>query len=911
MRDPAISLGLAYLQAELTRIDVLIRRYADQRGALVAGAPARADAGAGARCHSSTAPRLRCCGRPWARSGRLEAKAPAGRRRPLGRTAGTCGPAKPPDCGRRTQPRPHTTPASRRSGAGPCPAGSSDLLLLAVAPALDNRYGALYAYLADDALLRQPTVELALAVLYGPGLLRERWQHHFDDDAPLFRHGLLRWGSAPVPAATPLAGRTFFVDPAFVTWLLGGYEAPSHLRGAVALVQPQADSADEMLAGEAWPRLVAALHGQSFVALHGPDIEAQAAVARRLALQDRRPLLDLDVAGSVRAGTPPLDALRLVLRDALLTDALVHLAGLDAWLEEDALHRPLLAALDAHAGPLVASSRVRWQTQGVARQRPILWLEVPLPSGEHRRALWRHYLAGWTDLDALDIEGLAGQFALAGGDIRDVATLAWDRAVQRGDGVTTADLYAAARTHSSSRLGLLAQKIPPSYEWDDLVLPADQMAALREAVATVRGPAGACSTNGELAEACRQRGVTVLFAGAPAPARPWPPRCMASELGLDLYKIDLSGVVSKYIGETEKNLERIFREAESSNAILFFDEADALFGKRSEVKDAHDRYANIEISYLLQRMEEYDGVAILATNLRANLDEAFMRRLHFVIDFPFPDADRPPAHLAALFPQDVPRIRGWISPRWPALQAGRRQHPQHHRGAAYLAAADGRHGCHEPPARTRHRRELQKMGRIGALEELNADDALAVATAGNDGPAGVDDAPGYLPVSPAGAPPQEAQADGQVPAPAPALPCRTAGRSAARSAEAPALADALTRCGRGAGRLRPARRRPRHRQAAARGPLSDAGEHSAGRQGSSAGLHTAGDPGRCRRGARAHARRLIWWPAVAGFRNARHPATLVAVGAAAQGCRRARRLAAPARRGSARAGRRRPCCARA
>lgn len=790
MRTPAISLGLAYLQAELTRVDVLIRRYADQRGVFGAGLNPPAPAGAGEPplfdrvAHALLRAPL---GAQWAMGG-MGVPLPAGEDRwadPLARAAQQSLQIAEGERSRGRTPR--LLHAAAVLGLAPL---ELDLLLLAIAPALDNRYGALYAYLADDALLRQPTVELALAILSGPGLLRERWQHHFDADASLFRHRLLRWGVAPDPAATPLAGRTFFVDPAFVTWLLGGYEAPIHLRGVLALAEPEPDSADEMLAGEVWPRLVAALHGQSLVALHGPDREAQVAVARRLALQERRPLLDMDVAGSARAGVPPLDALRLVLRDALLTDALVHLAGLDAWLEEDALPRPLLEALDIHAGPLVASSRVRWQTQGVARQRPILWLEVPMPSGEHRRTLWRHYLAGWTDLDALDIDGLAGQFALTGGDIRDVAALAWDRAVQRGDGVTTADLYAAARTHSSSRLGLLAQKIPPSYEWDDLILPADQMAALREAVATVRGRRRVFDEWGVGRKLAASEAVTMLFTGSPGTGKTMAAGVIARELGLDLYRIDLSSLVSKYIGETEKNLERIFVDAEQSNAILFFDEADAVFGKRSEVHDSHDRYANIGISYLLQRMEAYNGVTILATNLSANLDEAFVRRLHFVINFPFPGVEDRLRMWQRLFPEDVPREPGLDFAPLARLLAVSGGHIRNIIVAAtFLAAEEGR------PVAMSHlshaaRRELQKMGRIGALEELNADDALAIAVAGDAGSSVAVDAPSHPPESPAGEQPADGQGGESRDRRAPRRP---AARSAARSAEAPAPADALTR----------------------------------------------------------------------------------------------------------------------
>jgi SpoVK/Ycf46/Vps4 family AAA+-type ATPase len=187
---------------------------------------------------------------------------------------------------------------------------------------------------------------------------------------------------------------------------------------------------------------------------------------------------------------------------------------------------------------------------------------------------------------------------------------------------------------------------------------------------------------------------------------------IAAELGLDLYKIDLSSVVSKYIGETEKNLERIFNEAESSNAILFFDEADALFGKRSEVRDAHDRYANIEISYLLQRMEAYDGVTILATNLGANLDEAFTRRLQFAIDFPFPDEADRLRIWQTLFPADVPtrsELDLALLARRFELAGGNIRNILV--SAAYLAAADGgsmtmEHLLHGT------RRELQKMGRL-------------------------------------------------------------------------------------------------------------------------------------------------------------------------------------------------------
>jgi SpoVK/Ycf46/Vps4 family AAA+-type ATPase len=208
------------------------------------------------------------------------------------------------------------------------------------------------------------------------------------------------------------------------------------------------------------------------------------------------------------------------------------------------------------------------------------------------------------------------------------------------------------------------------------------------------------------------KGISALFTGPPGTGKTLAAQIMANELGIDLYRIDLSTVVSKYIGETEKNLERIFSEAQASNAILFFDEADAIFGKRSEVKDAHDRYANIEVGYLLQRMEAYDGIAILATNLRANLDEAFTRRLQFIIHFPFPEEAYRRQIWEVLTPPDLPGAEGLdyslMAKRFKLTGGSIRNIIA---SAAFLAANDG---GRVTMAHLMHgtRREFQKMGKL-------------------------------------------------------------------------------------------------------------------------------------------------------------------------------------------------------
>jgi SpoVK/Ycf46/Vps4 family AAA+-type ATPase len=287
-----------------------------------------------------------------------------------------------------------------------------------------------------------------------------------------------------------------------------------------------------------------------------------------------------------------------------------------------------------------------------------------------------------------------------------------DWAMQSGEALGNQALFAAARLYSNPRLSSLARKLNPRYGWADIVLPVDQIRLLHEIVNTVRQRPRVLDEWGIGRKLASSRGVTILFAGPPGTGKTMAAEVIAGELGLDLYKIDLSTVISKYIGETEKNLERIFNEAETSNAILFFDEADSLFGKRSEVRDSHDRYANIEISYLLQRMEAYDGVTMLATNLRANLDEAFTRRLQFAVDFPFPEEADRLRIWNTLFPAEVPCAAdvdlAVLAERFKLAGGNIRNIIVN---AAFLAAADGGevsmdHILHGT------RRELQKMGRL-------------------------------------------------------------------------------------------------------------------------------------------------------------------------------------------------------
>jgi hypothetical protein len=471
-----------------------------------------------------------------------------------------------------------------------------------------------------------------------------------------------------------------------------------------------------LLVADMRPELERAADEQAVVVFDGPDEVRQRAAARLLAAHAGRALLTVDLAAVTESGLSPSRALRLALRDARLTGTVPCLVNWDACLttpagKGDAPPPESLAALCAYADLVVVAGRAAWQSRGIERERRLLRLQFPVPAFPQRRALWAHFLQMGPSLEG-DVTALAGQFLLTTGQIRDAIAAARDAAAQRGGSLNGQDLFAAARVHSNPHLSGLARKIAPRYTWEDIVLPEDQLALLREIVATVRGRPVVLDQWGVGQKLASSKGVTILFSGPPGTGKTMGAEVIAAELGLDLYKIDLSTVVSKYIGETEKNLERIFNEAQSSNAILFFDEADAIFGKRSEVKDAHDRYANIEISYLLQRMEMYDGVTILATNLRANLDEAFTRRLQFAVDFPFPDEAYRLRIWQTLFPPGVPRDAeldfGLLARRFKLAGGNIRNIIV---SAAFLAAADGgqvtmAHLLHGT------RRELQKMGRL-------------------------------------------------------------------------------------------------------------------------------------------------------------------------------------------------------
>jgi ATP-dependent 26S proteasome regulatory subunit len=332
-----------------------------------------------------------------------------------------------------------------------------------------------------------------------------------------------------------------------------------------------------------------------------------------------------------------------------------------------------------------------------------------LPSYYERRRVWADLLEG-AAVSAAEIDAIAGRFVLDKKRITDVVL--HTKMLKNSSEVTIDAIYDTCRSRIYRKMGVYARRLIPRYRLKDIVLPDDQMHHLQEICSHLRHRHTVYFKWGFENRFALGKGLNILFSGSSGTGKTMAADIIANEFKLDLYQIDLSAIVSKYIGETEKNLSRIFKEASSGNLILFFDEADALFGKRSEVKDAHDRYANIEIDYLLQKMEDHEGIVILATNLSKNIDEAFLRRLHFSLEFPFPDENQRLLIWKKIFPPETPIEAdiefSFLAERF-SLSGGNIKNVA--MTAAFYAAED------ESAVRMPHiilalKRELQKMGKL-------------------------------------------------------------------------------------------------------------------------------------------------------------------------------------------------------
>jgi hypothetical protein len=468
----------------------------------------------------------------------------------------------------------------------------------------------------------RPLVTFALAL----DLLPEPHWSALTPDAPLRHRRLLRLDPGRGLTSAPL-----HIEER-VLHLLAGV---NHLDHPLAEILHPKDPPEHMAARH-WTlatQTIPILTGPSILHLCGDDPTGQEEIAALVARRSGRQLFTLRLEDLPTATAELDDLLQLWSRDAILLSAILLLQCASTPLTPS--DRRLLERLP---GPLLLASR-----DPIPLRRPSQRHQVDRPDPADQKRLWSLTLT-----DAHLVDTLSHQFRLSADSILTLAAA--------HPHATPQQLWNACRSTARPRLEDLAERIEPRADWDDLILPDLQKQVLHLLASQCRHRMTVYEDWGFAARGRRGLGLSALFAGPSGTGKTLAAEVLAAELQLDLYRIDLSAVVSKYIGETEKNLKQVFDAAESGGVLLLFDEADALFGKRAEVKDSHDRYANIEVGYLLQRMETFQGLAILTTNLKSSLDKSFQRRLRFTVDFPFPDPAQREAIWARAFPLQTPTV---------------------------------------------------------------------------------------------------------------------------------------------------------------------------------------------------------------------------------------------------------------
>ena len=589
-----------------------------------------------------------------------------------------------------------------------------DILLLALLTEIDPRYGRLFGFLHDDVTQRLPTVFLALRLLCEGRESRRLGRAHFLAAAPLRRHLLIRLLPPQQDGRASRVRHALQIDQHIADYLLQLTDTDDRIASFAALIQPRSDKDRLTVHGLPPDRILSLARGPVVFYLKGEPGLGKRTTACAVAGELGRDTLSVDVSRMLDNDLPFETAMALVLREGRLRRAVLYWNHVEAISDDEPPRHRLLSSLKQYGEPIFVAGQADWVPFGLRPDVTVVEVPFEVPEYTRRKQLWDAHLGEEVLLSAdVDTGVLANRFRFGERQVQDVIATSRDLALAKGSPVVGMHQFLeACRVHSNQRLTHLAQKVDPHYGWDDIVLPADQIRQLREIISQVRHRPLVYGEWGFDRKLALSKGLNVLFAGGPGTGKTMAADIIANELALDLYKIDLSMVVSKYIGETEKNLRKIFQEAATSNSILFFDEADAIFGKRSEVRDSHDRYANIEIAYLLQKMEEYEGIVILATNMRQSLDDAFVRRMHVTVEFPFPEAEYRRRIWEVTFPREAPRS-GAIDLDFMARQfkvtGGNIRNII--LGAAFLAAADGQVISMQHLIQAT-KREFQKMGKL-------------------------------------------------------------------------------------------------------------------------------------------------------------------------------------------------------
>ncbi len=546
------------------------------------------------------------------------------------------------------------------------------VLIITLAPELRRKYDRIYAYLQDDITRKRASIDLVLNLLCRNEKDRWQLQNLFTKNGLLLQANLVNLIEDPSsPSGCSSLGRFLKLDPGILSFILGDNNIDSRLLDIAHLSSPDgisdsiffdpkinqyvSDLIDWRFESQEVPAKNLVLH------LHGPLGVGKQSLALQQCKRLQCNLLYLDARRLHGDETNVESILRLAFREALLLQAPLYIQSVDILIHDESRNKFFISVIaklvDEYGWLTFMAGEEPWHAQHFFENNVFKDIELAMPGFLLRKQAWIKNMESKGEQleDEIAIQ-LASQFHLTPGQIQTATdAINLEHSLKSYSSIdNNSELVEACRDQSNQRLRDLAVKVEALYNWNDLILPERAQNLLKQICDQIKQQYKVFNLWGFDKKLPYGKGLSALFSGPPGTGKTMAAQVIANEIQLDLYKVDLSTVISKYIGETEKNLSHIFREAENSNSILFFDEADAIFGKRTEISDAHDRYANIEVSYLLQKMEEYNGIVILASNFRSNMDDAFMRRIRFIIEFPFPDEESRLKIWKIHFPEQAP-----------------------------------------------------------------------------------------------------------------------------------------------------------------------------------------------------------------------------------------------------------------
>jgi len=534
-----------------------------------------------------------------------------------------------------------------------------EILLIILAPEVDSKYERIYAYLQDDLTRKYPTISLISLLLCENENERTKIISYFLPHSTLLRFRLVQFEEHS--SGVSFLSRPLRLETSVRNFLLGCYSLDSRLSSFCKINLFTSNKGIKKLSSQAEKLLkiidTKANKEKRFLCyFYGPLGSGRKSVALELAQVLGYGLLEVNTRFILKSPDEFEELLKIIFREALLSGTLVYFDQFEALFEHENyyLYEPIfLNILKDFSWLAFCAGKTTWQPQNIPTDCLFLKLSFSRPDYFESHKLWRKNLNEVDPNLSEDIsKNLACLFNFAPEEVKEIIHLLKVYKLI-GYEINRNLIYDICREKVCAKLTQFAQHLKLVYTWEDIVLPQEQLNQLKEICLYYQHQYQVFEKWG-FNKRFPSQGICALFTGPSGTGKTMASSIIANELGLDLYRIELSRIVSKYIGETEKNLAQIFDAAENSGVILFFDEADALFGKRTEIKDAHDRYANIEISYLLQRIEEYNGLIILASNFRRNIDEAFIRRMHFIVEFPFPDEKMREKIWRKIFPAEAP-----------------------------------------------------------------------------------------------------------------------------------------------------------------------------------------------------------------------------------------------------------------